>query len=78
MVSLDYRRTHSEQEREEEKGMPIIVMEDSKTMMMMAKVVPSKSVHEHAAEVVRRFVEQPGRNKVVLKSDSEPAILALK
>ncbi len=29
-------------------------------------------------EAVRKFVEQLGHNKVIMKSDSEPSILALK
>ena len=42
-VSLDYTQVHSEQ-KEEEKGMPIVVVKDNKTKMIMAKVVPSKGV----------------------------------
>ncbi len=68
-MSLDYACVHSEQEKDEDKRMPIIVMKDNKTMMMMmmmmmmmtiamAKVVPNKGVHEHAVEVVGRFVQQ--------------------
>ncbi len=41
-----------------EKGMPIIVLKDDKTKLVMAKVVPSKGVQEYAVEVVRKFVEQ--------------------
>ncbi len=37
----DYVRLRSEQEKEEEKGMPIIVAEDTKSKMIAAKVVPS-------------------------------------
>ncbi len=44
----------------------------------MAKVVPHKVVHEYAVELARRFAEQLGYKKAILKSDSEPAILALK
>ena len=43
-VGVDYVRTHSEQEKEEEKGTPIIVAKDNKTKMIVAKVVPSKGV----------------------------------
>ncbi len=35
----------------------------------MAKVVPSKGAQEYAVEVVRKFVEQLGHNKVIMKSD---------
>jgi hypothetical protein len=57
-VSLDYMRTHSEPEKVEEKGTPIVVVKDDKTKMVMAKVAPSKGVREYAVELVRRFVEQ--------------------
>ncbi len=77
IVSLDYAYVRREQE-EEEKGAPIIVVKDNKTNLMMAKVAPSEGARENAVEVVRRFVEQLGHNKVILKSDSEPAILAPK
>ncbi len=59
-VSLEYVYTCSGQEKEEEKGMPIIVVKDHKTRMVMAKVVPSKGVQECAVEVVRKFVKQLG------------------
>ena len=77
-MSLDYMYPHSEQEMEEEKEMPIIVVKDDKTKLVMAKVAPSKGGQEYAVELVRKFVEQLGRNKVIVKSDNEPAILALK
>ncbi len=77
-VSLDYMCMHREQEKEEEKGMPIIAVKDDETKLVMAKVVPGKGVQEYVVEVVRKFVEQLGYNKVIMKSDNEPAILALK
>ncbi len=77
-VSLDYTNTHCEQEKEEEKGMPIIVVKDNKTKIVMAKAVPSKGVQEYAVEVAWKFVELLGYNRVILKSDSEPATLALR
>ncbi len=55
-VSLDDVHMHSEQEKMEEKGMPIVAVKD-KTKLMIAKVVPSECVQEFAAEVVRKFVE---------------------
>ena len=50
----DYMYTRSEQEREEEKGMPFIVMKDSKTKTMMAKAMPKKGVREYAVEAVKK------------------------
>ena len=46
--------------------------------MMMARVVPSNGAHDYTVEEVRRFAEHLGNNKAILKSDNEPAILALK
>ncbi len=77
-IGVDYMHMHSEQEREEEKGMPVIVMRDGTTRMVMAKVVPSKGVNNYAVEVAKKFVEQLGYGRVVLRSNNEPAILALK
>ena len=68
---------HSEQEKVEEKGMPIIATKDSKTKMIMAKVVASKGVENYAVEVVKKMIEQLGYRKVILRSDNELAILAL-
>ncbi len=42
------------------------------------KVVPSKGVENYAAEVVKKMIEQLGYRKVILRSDNEPAIWALK
>ncbi len=46
--------------------------------MVVAKVVPSKGVVDYAVEVAKRPVEQVGCEKAMLRSDSEPAVLALK
>ncbi len=54
--------------------MPIVVVKDNKTKMAMAKMVPSKGVQEYAVEVARKFVEQFGHKKVIMKSDNEPAM----
>ncbi len=75
---MDHVYTHSEQEREEAKGMPIIVATDNRTKMIIARVAPSKGVDRYAVETVKNVVERFGYRKIVMKSDSEPAILALK
>ena len=41
---------HSEQGKEEEVGMPIMVVKGSKMKMVMAKAVPSKGVENYAVE----------------------------
>ncbi len=59
-VSLDYICMRSEQEKEEENGMPIIVVKDNTTKTLMAKVVPTKGANEYAVEAVRKLAEQFG------------------
>jgi hypothetical protein len=76
VIGIEHTHMHSEQEREEEKGMPIAVMKDEKIKMITAKVVPSRGVDACAVESVRKAVEQVGHRRIVLKSDNEPAILA--
>ncbi len=45
-VGLDYTRMRSEQEKVEEKCVPIVVLTDEKTKMTTAKVVPNKASSE--------------------------------
>ncbi len=54
-VSLDYTYARCEQEKEEEKGMPIIAVTGNKAKMVTAKVLPSKGAQEYAVEVVRKL-----------------------
>ncbi len=63
-VSLDYMYTRRRQEKVDDKGMPIILVKDDKTKMVMAKVAPRKGMQEYTVEVVRKFVEQLGHNEV--------------
>ncbi len=44
----------------------------------MARVVPSNGVDNYAVETVKGTVERLGHKKIIMKSDNEPAILALK
>ena len=77
-IGIDYMYMHSEQEKEEEKGMPIIVAKDNRTKMITARVVPSKGLDSYAVQSVKRMIERLGYKKIIMKSDNEPAILALK
>jgi hypothetical protein len=58
---------HSEQEKEEETGMPIMVMKDEKTKKIAAKVVLSKGVDGYAVESLREALEQLGRWRIILR-----------
>ncbi len=77
-VSVDYVHMASEQDKEEEKGMPALVMKDQRTRLVTARVVPSKGLDAYAVGRLKKDVEQLGHRRIVTKSDNEPAILALK
>ncbi len=55
-----------------------LVLKDEKTKMIVAKVAPSKSMDARTVDSARKALEQLGHRRIILKSDSEPAILALK
>ncbi len=57
---------------------PIIATKVNKTKIITAKVVPSRGVETYTVEVVEEMLEQVGYRRVILRSDSEPVILALK
>ncbi len=57
---------------------PTLVMKDSRTKMVVGKVVTSSGIVDYVVAVVRRMIEQLGYEKVILKSGYEPAIQALK
>ncbi len=77
-VVVDYTRTRSEQEKEEEKGTPIVVAKDNKTKTIMARIAPSNEAESYGVETVDMMVERLGYRKLIMRSDDEPAILALK
>ncbi len=65
-IGIDYMYMHSEQEKDEEKGMPIIVAKDNRTKMIMARVVPSKGLDSYAVETVKKMVERLRYKKVIM------------
>ncbi len=78
VLGVYYMHTRSEQKKEEEKGMPTLVLKDSRTKMTMAKVAPNEGAVDYTVGVARKMIEQLGHTKAILKSDNEPAILAFK
>ena len=58
--------------------MPLVVVKDRKTRIVRARLVPQKGVNGYAVKVVSGIVERLGHLKIILKSDQEPAMLALK
>ena len=82
-VSIDYTFMSEHQGESEEKGMPILVVKDSRdvdcgTGMIFARVVPRKGAHQYAIKRLAGDIEMLGHSELVLKSDGEPAITALK
>ena len=77
-IGIDYTYPRqSKDKRSEEGSMPIIVMKNSKDKWVSAFVVPQKGVCEYAVKAVSREIQNAGYNKVILKSDQEPAIKEL-
>jgi hypothetical protein len=77
-VSLDYMFMADKQEKEEEKGMPTLVMKDSRTKIIFAQVVPEKGRNPYAILRARKDLDSLGYKRVILKSDNENPIKALK
>ena len=71
--------TDGEEPRVEDmRGMPILVATDECTDWIGAWVVPEKEEHWYAIKVLAGYIEETGRNRIILKSDQEPAIIKLK
>ncbi len=69
-IGVDYTHTQSEQEKEEEKGMPIIGAKGIKTKMITARVVPTKGLDSDAVETVKKMIERSGLKKINMRSDN--------
>ena len=83
IVVMDYMFMDDTQNEGEEKGMPILVAKDinqdgTGTGMIFAYVVPQKGVQPYAVKTLAGIVAQLGHQEVILRSDGEPAIVALK
>ena len=91
MISMDYCYLYEnmaerrERKKEESEGkfrgimeMPIVVIKDRKSKQVMAELVPRKGVEKFAIERGHRIIDGLGYGEVILKSDQEPSILALK
>ena len=77
-MSVDYTFMHDNQAESEEKGMPVMVIKDRSTRIIRARVVIQKGSHWCSIKVLSGVIESLGHSKVILKSDQEPSILALK
>ena len=82
-IVMDYMYMGSEQKEGEEKGMPIIVYKDMTTSrggtgMVFARVVPNKGKNPYSVKSLVSDLKALGRKDMVLKSDGEPARVAVK
>ena len=77
-ICVDYMNMHSEQSKYEEKGMPTLIMKDSGTKTVCDWTVPRKGIDAYAIVMLRKQIERLGHERIVMRSESEPAILALK
>ncbi len=70
IVGIDCMHIHREQEREEEKGMPILVVKGGRTKMVVSEVVTNKGVVDYTVGLVKKMIEQLGYKKILLRSDN--------
>ncbi len=79
-VSIDYAFLNEKQEVDtrEDSGMPILVIKDRKSGIMQSRVVPAKGNDKFAIKRLVQDIKLLGYTKVIIKSDNEPSILALK
>jgi hypothetical protein len=59
-------------------GMPMVVIHDSKSKYITAEIVPEKGLSEYAVRRLAQIVNRLGYRRVVIKSDQEASIVALK
>ena len=78
MISVDYMFMADRQVKEEERGMPILVLKDRRSKLTWARVVPAKGVNAYAIKQTAKMITLLGYTKIIFKSDGEPAIKALK
>lgn len=93
IVSIDYMFMESRESRlrgkeinrrrmdnddEEDNGMPILVLKDSRSKVALARVVPKKGKDQYAIERFQKDLANSGHKKLIFKSNNEVAFIALK
>ena len=63
---------------ESEKGMPILIIKDHETKVKFARVVPRTGTDPYAINRLKKDIEQFGYNQIIIKSDQDNSIKALK
>ena len=67
-----------DQKKDEETGMPILVLKDRKLGKIIARVLPQKGVTNYTVKRLGSDLQLLGHKRMILKSDNENAIVALK
>eukprot|EP00971_Amphidinium_carterae_P106851 2116603-Amphidinium_carterae.1 len=75
-ISIDYGFLN--ESASETESIPILCVKDSMHRWVAGHIVPKKGVDEFAVEVLTNELVQSGHARIHLRSDQEPAILALK
>ena len=84
VVHMDYMffEKIDAKEREEEKqrrsGSPVLVICDEEFGIIHAQFVPSKGVNDWSVKMVKQYLEALGSKRLAIRSDQEPAIIALR
>ena len=78
VVSIDYMYMTDRQRKEEYTGTPILIVKDETKQITWAHAVPHKGRYSYAIERLRRDLDLLGHNRLVLRSDPENAVKALK
>ena len=80
VISLDYMWLKGKKDdgKDSEKGNPILVMHCRDTKLTWSRVVLKKGVDPYSVKVGCDMIAFTGHKKVILKSDGEAAITALK
>ena len=76
-IVLDYSFLSSADEHTEG-CMPVLNIKDIWSKRCCSEIVPRKGTHNYAVEVLERFITTLGYTRVILKSDQEASIVALK
>ena len=63
---------------DEGKGMPMIVMHDRRSKYVAAEIMTEKGVNPYAVKRLAQLINRLGYRRVIIKSDQEPSIIALK
>ena len=78
VISIDYAYLGDAKREDETKVQPIIVIKDRKKGTIKAHMLEEKGVNAYAIKRVGQDIGLMGYKKIILKSDNEPAIIALK